>query len=140
MPSPAQPFKTAQEVALRASAALASAMGGSVRIYTEVPPNAPLPYVVIGNDDIQQEPPGDCATEAEVTSTIGVWSRTSPLDKGAQARAIGAAIIDALNAQLTVTGWDVDLWELQSEQYSTDPDQSTKGVLVFHYLLTEQIA
>jgi hypothetical protein len=140
MPSPAAPYKLAQEAALRASADLATAMGGTVRLYTEVPANAPLPYVVIGNDDLQQEPPGDCAIEAEITANIGIWSRKAPLDKGAQARAIGAAIIAALNAQLTITGWDVDLWEVTSERYSTDPDQSTHGIIELHYLLTQQVA
>jgi hypothetical protein len=140
MTSPAGPFKVAQEAALRASAALATAMGGTVRLYTEVPANAPLPYIVIGQDDVSLEPAGDCATEAEITSTLTLWSRTSPLDKGVQARAIGSAVIGALNAELTITGWDVDLWELQGESYSTNADQSARGVVVLHYLLTEQVA
>lgn len=138
MPSPAGPYKTAQEAALRASSALATAMG-TVRIYTEVPADAKLPYIVLGNDQVLLEN-ADCAMEAEVTSTVTAWSRTAPLDKGAQARAIGAAIIDALNLELTVPGWDVDEWEVQSEQYLTDPDQSTKLVLVVRHLLLEQVA
>lgn len=139
MASPAGPYKLAQEAALRASTALATAMGGAVRVYTEVPTGATLPYVVLGNDQILLEN-DDCAAEAEVISTLGLWSRKAPLDKGAQARAIGSAIIDALNLQLTVTGWTVDEWEVQSEQYSTDPDQSTKGTVTLRYLLTEQVA
>lgn len=139
MASPAGPYKVAQEAALRASGALTTAMGGTLRIYTEVPTGAVLPYIVLGNDQILIEN-SDCAAEAEVFSTLGVWSRKSPLDKGAQARAIGSAILDALNLQLTIPGWDVDEWEVQSEQYSTDPDQSTKGVLTMRYLLTEQVA
>lgn len=136
MPSPAQAYKTAQEAALRASAALAAAMGGTVRLYTEVPTGAVLPYVVLGNDQIILEN-GDCGMEAEVTSTVTLWSKAAPLDKGAQARAMGAAIIDALNLQLTVTGWTVDEWDVQSEQYLTDPDQSSKGVLILRHLLTQ---
>lgn len=143
MASPAGPYKLAQEAALRASSALATAMGGSVRIYTEIPAQPPgglpLPYLVLGNDQILLEN-ADCAAEAEVVSTVTAWSRTAPLDKGAQARAIGSAIIDALNTQLTVAGWDVDEWEIQSEQYLTDPDQSTKLVLVVKHLLLEQVA
>lgn len=137
MPSPADPFKIAQEAALRASAALATAMGGTVRIYTEVPTNAPLPYVVLGDDQVLLDTSSDCADEAEIFSTVGLWARKTPPDKGAQARAMGSAVVDALNIELTITGWTVDLAESQSESYSTDPDQSTKGVLVFRYLLTE---
>jgi len=109
-----------------------------VRIYTEVPTNAPLPYIVLGNDQVILETNPGCTDEAEVTSTVTWWSRTAPLDKGAQARVMGSAIIDALNVELTVTGWDVDEWEVQSEQYFTDADQSTKGVVVIRHLLTEQ--
>lgn len=141
MSSPAGPFKLAQDAALRASAALVQAMGlTTARLYTEPPANAPLPYVVTGDDQILIEVDEFCADEAEIFATVTVWSRATPLDAGAQARAVGLAVIIALNAQLAVTGWDVDLWELQSESYSTNPDQSTRGVLVFHYLLTKQVA
>lgn len=139
MNSPAAPFKLAQEAGFRAAADLAAAMGGTVRLYTEVPEGAPLPYVVNGNDQVILEDTG-CGVEAEVFSTVTLWSRTTPaLDKGAQARAIGAALIAAAEA-LTVEGWDVDLFELTSERYSTDPDQSTRGVIEFRHLLTEQAA
>lgn len=140
MPSPAGPYKVAQEAALRTSSALAMAMGPVLRLYTEVQPDAKLPYVVLGNDQILIETNPGCADEAEVISTVTWWSRTSPTDKGVQARAMGSAIIDALNVQLTVAGWDVDEWEVQSEQYLTDPDLSTKGIAVIRHLLTEQVA
>jgi hypothetical protein len=140
MPSPAGPYKTAQEAALRASADLQAAMGGSVRIYTEVPAGAVLPYIVLGNDQIILETSPGCADEAEVVSTVTWWSRLSTLDKGVQARAMGSAIVDALNMELTVAGWDVVEWQSQSEHYLTDPDQSTKGIAVIRHLLTEQVA
>lgn len=140
MPSPAVAFKAAEDAAVRDSAALASAMGTSGKgILTEVPVNQPCPYVVLGDHQILIFN-GECAAEAEIFSTVSLWSLTSPRDKGAQARAMGAALVDALNAQLTLSGWTVDEWELQSETYSTDPDQSTHGVLVFHYLLTQQVS
>lgn len=141
MPSPAQAFKIAQEAALRGSAEMQAAMNlpaSAVRLYTEVPANAPLPYCVLGDDQVLVENT-ECAVEAEIYATIGVWSRLNPLDKGVQARAIGAAVIAALNLQLAVHGWDVDEWAVQDERYSTDPDQSTHGVLLFKYLLTEQV-
>lgn len=139
MPSPAAAFHAAQEAALRASGDLTTAMGlAKARLYTEAPVNAPVPYGVIGEDQVLLEN-GDCAAEAEIFSTVHFWSRAAPLDKGAQARAMGAAAIAALNLALTITGWDVVEWEMTSERYVTDPDQSTHGILEFHYLLTEQV-
>lgn len=140
MRSPAAPLRVAYEAALRASTDLAIAMGGRARIYADVPEAAPLPYVVVGNDQILLDTSSDCGAEAEVVVTVALWSRTAPLDKGVQARAMGDAILDALLVELAVAGWAVDLFEVTSETYSTDPDQSTKGVLVFRYLLTERTA
>jgi hypothetical protein len=140
MLSPAAAFRTTEEAALRASGALAAAMGGTARLYHEVPANAPLPYVVLGQHQVLLTDGDDCADEAEVFATVAFWSRPAAPDGGAQARAIGAAIVAALAVELTVAGWDVDLWEVISEQYSTDPDQSTRGVVELRYLLTEQVA
>lgn len=140
MRSPAAAFDTAEEAALRASADLVQAMGlTQARIYTEVPANAPTPYVVRGSHQVLIDD-HDCAAEAEIFSTVTLWARTSPLDGGARARAMGAEIIAALLVKLTVAGWAVDEVELVSERYSTDPDQSTKGVIEIRYLLTEQVA
>lgn len=141
MNSPAGPWKVAYEAVLRASAALRTAMDlPQARIYTDVPEKAKLPYVVIGDDQVIPESGEGCADEAEIFTTINLWSRTAPPDKGVQARAMGAAVIAALATDLAVAGWDVDVWEVQSERYSTDPDQSTHGVIVFRHLLTEQVA
>jgi hypothetical protein len=135
MASPAGAFRTAVEAALRASSDLLTAMG-TRRLYTEVPANAVLPYVVIGQDQILLQN-GECADEAEVYATVHCWSRTSTPDHGVQARNILDAVIAALNTDLTVTGWDVVEWGLQSEVYSTDPDGSTHGRVELRYLLTE---
>lgn len=130
------------EAALRGSAALATAMATAGKgIVTEAPAGIAMPYVLIGNDQILLENGEDCADEAEVFCTVQWWSRTSgALDKQAQARAMGAAIIAALNVALTISGWDCVVWEMQDENYGTDPDQSTHGRAVFHYQLTEIVA
>lgn len=139
MTSPAAAFHETQDTVLRGSAALTAALGlVAARVLTDVPPGQKPSYVVIGADQVLIEN-HDCAAEAEIFSTVDVWTRTNPLDKGAMARAAGAIIIDLLNAQLTVAGWMVDEWELTSERYVTDPDQSTHGILEFHYLLTQQV-
>lgn len=136
--TPAAPFAQARHAALEGSAALAAAVGAAPQLFTEVQANATPPYVVEGEDQILLEKDA-CADEAEVYATVHIWSLTEPLDRGAQARAMGGAVVGAMLA-LSVTGWDVDLAELQSERYFTDPDQSTHGVLTFHYLLTKQAA
>ncbi len=121
---------------MRASSDLTAAMGTSGRgILTEVPPNQLPPYVLLGEvQGLHENDP--CAAEAEIFATVHFWSRVSPPDKGGQATAMGAAISAALNAQLSLTDWTVDEWEQTDERYSTDPDQSTHGILIFHYLLT----
>lgn len=139
MLSPAGPYRAAYDAALRGSAALRASMGGQVRLYVEVPANAPLPYVVIGQDQVVTEDLG-CVLQAEATTTINLWSRTAPLDQGAQARAMAAAVIETLGASFPIAGWDVDEVTVESESYVTDPDQSTHGTVILRHLLTQQVA
>jgi hypothetical protein len=113
-------------------------MGVAVVPLVEVMANQVPPYVVGGQYQILLENSA-CADQAEIFSTVTWWSRPAVRDKGVQARAMGAAIIAALNTALNLAGWYVVEWELQSEDYSTDPDQSTKGRAVFHYLLSQTI-
>ena len=139
MKTPAAPFKVGMDTALRASAALTAA--GAPRIYTEVPSAKPgavsLPYVVIGQDQVLPEDTG-CGVEAEVNSTVQWWSKLSAPDGGAQARAIGAAILAALAADgFPVAGWRMTAVAVESERYVTDPDQSIHGIADLRFDLTE---
>jgi hypothetical protein len=136
MPSPAAPFKTARQAALAASSALATAMGGAARVFDRRPTNLKPPYVLTGQDQILLDPNGDCPAEAEVYSTIHLWTLREG-DDGDQARAIGAAIVDVMLGALSVDGWEVDLAELVDEQYLTDPDGSTHGIVTVHHDLTQ---
>lgn len=139
MTSPAGAFHTAQEAALRASTPLATAMGlAAPRVLTNVPAGQSPPYIVIGNDQVLITN-NDCADEAEIFSTVDIWSRTNGLDKSSQCRAIAAEVIAILNAALTIPGWFVDEWELQDERHVTDADGSSHATLTFHYLLTETV-
>lgn len=136
MTSPAAPFHAAQEAALRASAALATAMG-VLKVYTVVPANATLPYLVIGDDTVVPEF-GGCVEESEITATVSWWSKPAPPQPD-QARTMGAAIINALATDLTLIGHVIDEYEVEAETYSTDPDGSTHGRAIFRYLLTETV-
>lgn len=141
MRSPLPAFRTAMETALRGSAALATAMGGTVRLYgTAVPANAPLPYVVVTHIQATELFDGLCAAEPVITLTLDFWCRPSPADKGVQGGAIGDALLTALDTELTMAGWDVDEHQCSSLSDYQDPDQSTHSTLVIEYLLTEQVA
>jgi hypothetical protein len=132
-------FHAAQETALRGSAALKTAMGlPSARIYTVVPKDVLLPYVLIGEDQVLYDQSG-CAGEGEIFATVNWWSKPTVPDV-TQSRAMGAAILTALVGALTISGHDVDEYELQDMTYATDPDGSTHGRAIFHYLTTEQVA
>jgi hypothetical protein len=139
MSSPAQPFRAAQEAALRASSALAQAMGGQIRIYAEVPQSAPLPYVVIGQDEID-DLSEDCGEVHSIVSTVQWWAKLTGAVKGADTvRAMGAAIVGALKTDLAITGHDVVLAIMEiPERYATDPDQSSRGLVAFRYETTAQ--
>lgn len=139
MASPAAPFKAAVEAALRGSAALAAAMGGTVRLYTEVPANAPLPYVVIGDDEIE-EISDDCGAEHSILSTLQWWAQKVGAAKGSDVvRAMGAAIVEAVLTELAIAGHDTVLAVMENpETYGTDPDQSSRGRVSIRYETTAQ--
>lgn len=138
MASPARAFKTAQEAALRGSSALATAMGGTVRLYTEVPTNAPLPYIVIGQDEIDDVSVDGCGGAHTITSTVQWWTKIVGTTKGAEAaRQIGDAVIAALFTELSITGHVTVLVDMEErESYATDPDQSSRGRVAFRYETT----
>ncbi len=141
MPSPALPFKAAEEAALRASAALKTAMGvtgaNPVRLYTEVPKNAPLPYAVIGQHEIDDLSSG-CGEAHSIVSTVQWWTKDVGPTKGSDAvRKQGAAIIAALFVELSIAGHATVLVEMEDpERYATDPDQSSRGLVAFRYETT----
>lgn len=135
MSSPALPFKISEECALRASAALRTAMGvPQVRLYTEVPKNAPLPYAVIGQHEIN-DLSEECGDAHSIVSTVQWWTKDVGETKGSEAvRRQGAAIIAALKARLVIAGHETVMVVMEEpETYGTDPDQSSRGRIVFRY-------
>ena len=136
MSDPAAAFHTAQEAILRGSTALATAMGlAQPRIYTgPVPANAPLPYIVLGDDQTLDDS-DECQDGSEIFSTIHVWSKPNP-PQAQQAREIAAVIRSLLNAPLTITGHTVVLFSFEDARFLTDPDSSTHAVITFRYSTT----
>lgn len=125
-------------MALRSSDELVAAMGlTEVRIYTEVPKSAPLPYVVLGAHEITDDSDG-CGEAHSIVSTVQWWTKIVGAVKGADvARLMGAAIIKALLRELAIEGHATVLWEMEEpETYGTDPDQSSRGRVTFRYETT----
>ncbi|MFN3585187.1 DUF3168 domain-containing protein [Phenylobacterium sp.] len=129
MPSPAEPFRAAEEAALRASTALLTAMGGDrVRYYTAVPANTAPPYVVGGIHEIADDS-GGCGRDHTIVATLR-WFGTD----ADQVRRMGDAIIDALFVELPITGHETVLVEMETpEAYRTEPDGSSSGLVGFRY-------
>lgn len=138
MSSPALAFKVAEEAALRGSEALRLAQGGEqVRLYVEVPKNAPLPYVVIGQHEIDPIF-GGCGEAHSIVSTVQWWTKDVGERKGSEAvRLQGDAIIAALHVELAIAGHETVLVEMEEpESYGTDPDHSSRGRVAFRYETT----
>lgn len=127
-------FHEQQRAALKACAALEAAGIGRSRIYDAVPVGAGLPYLVTGDDQFLFERTGACGDEGEIFATVHAWTKGPEV---MACRAILAAARTALAAELPLPGVGVvDTFEVVTEQYSTDPDQSTHGVLTIHYLVS----
>lgn len=137
MSSPAAPFTDAMEAALLASDALALAMGGNAVVLREVPTNQPTPYVVIGQDEVDQTLDGDddCGPTHSIVATVTWWaSKKGSVLGSSLARQIGAAVIDVLRGGFEIEGHALVLAVMETpERYSTDPDRSTKGLCAYRY-------
>lgn len=143
MASPIGPYAAARTAALRASPELLAAMqlAAEPNIYVEVPVNAEVPYLVLGPVHLVSFTDEDpCAAEAELVDTINLWSKTSPLDEGTQAIAMGDVVLDVLGLSLAIPGWDVDERVIEQAIYVPDPDQSTHGTIEIRWLLTRQVS
>ena len=140
MSDPSLPLQNAIEAALRASAALKTAMGlTTVRLYTLAGPvNAPFPHLTIGDDQILDDETV-CAASSEANTTVHVWSRIDG-EVGAsraQAKAIAAVVRTVLNVPLTVAGFQTTEWQFQSARHLTDPDKRTAHSVVEHRFLLD---
>lgn len=138
MSDPALALQNAVEAALRGSPALATAMGGNVRLYPlAAPDGAPFPHLTIGEDQIVGDET-ECAASSEVYVTVHAWSRVESdvsASRG-QAKAIAGAVRAALNVSLTVAGFEVIDWRFEDARHLTDPDRRTAHtVLTLRYLI-----
>lgn len=142
MSDPALALQDGIETALRASAALKSAMGlAVVRLYTlSAPVGAPLPHIVIGDDQIIDDAT-ECLDSSEVFTTIHVFARVDA-DVAAsrrQAKSIAGVIRAVLQSTLTVTGFSLVQQDFETTRHTTDPDGLTSHSVVTHRFLIDPV-
>lgn len=121
MSDPSLPLQAALFTALKGN--IGQAVGS--RIYDEPPANTPpqFPYVTLGDCQVLPDK-ADCIDGVEAFPIIDVWSRKVGY---AETKTITAAIVDQLDdKELSVTGFQVIVFELQSVQYLRDPDGLTR--------------
>lgn len=110
-------------------AGLKAAAQPSPAVYDSVPAGASFPYVTIAEADGHPQTAAHDPTETYVT--IHIWSRVPGL---LEAKAIGAAIRDALKTYPTVEGHQVTTVMLNRANYARDPDGVTAhGVQVWRF-------
>lgn len=129
MSDPSAPLQAAILVALEASPALPH---GAI-VYDDVPAGVAFPYVSFGECQVLPDK-AECIDGVEVFLSLDAWSRAVGY---AEVKAIGAAIVAKLDDQpLAVAGYRVILIELQSAEYSRDPDgQTRRGRIAFRALI-----
>lgn len=133
----AAPLAVAIEATLRASPSLAAAMS-VVRLYTVVPVNAPLPYVIVGENQIVGDDI-ECAEGAEAFVVIHVHAHPNPpsIDSPNQ---IADAVRATLTAPFILPEHEVVEWQFDGMIPTIDPDGSSHIRLTFRYLLTEIVS
>lgn len=131
MSDPSYALQVALVAALKAAGVLPVVVGG--RVYDSVPPGATFPYVTLGDCQVLPDK-AECVDGVEVSVQVDAWSRAVGYG---EAKTIGAAIVAALDDRpLTVDGFNVTVFELESARYLRDPDGlSRHGVITFRGLL-----
>jgi len=120
-------------------AALLSMLTGSIaavgdRVFDEPPVNGVFPYLTLGDCQVLPDK-YDCVDGVEAYPLIHVWSR----DPGfAQTKAITKQVLALLDDQdITVTGFNVVVFQFDSVHYLRDPDGLTRhSAITFHTFIT----
>lgn len=123
--------------ALMADAPLAALMGGAVRVFDVVPPDAVFPYVTIGDDQLLDRGLVDCDPDLfEYFATIHVWSRPSNVGR-IEAKNIAGRVREILKVPPAVTGFAVKCSTTETTDHLRDPDGITAhSVLTQRFLVT----
>jgi hypothetical protein len=136
MSEPGTAMQKAIYDALKADASLAGLMGGSVRVYDVVEPNAPFPYVTIGDDQSLDEG-NKCEPDMfEYYATLHVWSRSSPVGR-VEAKNIAGRVREIFKALPAPVGFDVKSSTCERLDHLRDPDGlSAHSIVTMRFLIT----
>jgi hypothetical protein len=133
---PGAAYHAAQDAALRGSAALAAFWpGGVARIYGVVPHNAPLPYIITGDDQILEDS-DECVSASEINANVHVWTKPEPPDVQLGRQIAGQVRAILADEALVIAGFDLVMAQFVDTRHVTSPDGSSHAVLGFRYLVT----
>lgn len=119
--------------ALITSETLKAAMGGTVRAYDSVPPNATFPYITFADDQALDDSNSCDPDRYEYFVDLHVWSRTVGM---AEAKTITGIIRQIMLALEVLNGWQIPVREVQARRHFTDSDGiTTHGVVTVRFLL-----
>lgn len=123
--------------ALMADATLATLMGGQVRVFDLVPPDAVFPYITIGDDQLLDRGMIGCDPDHfEYFATIHVWSRPTPVGR-IEAKNVAGRVREVLKVPPVATGFTVHCSTTESADHLRDPDGlSAHSVLTQRFLVT----
>lgn len=132
MIDPSLPLHAALRAALIADATLQATVSGGVPVYDRVPAGAATPYIHV-RSMTPVDDGNSCADAADVTVDIDVWSEAVGQ---VEAKTIGKAVVDVLDAPLDLDGFRCVVGHAVSAVYSTESDGlTTRGALSFRYLV-----
>ncbi|SEQ33064.1 Protein of unknown function [Faunimonas pinastri] len=131
MSDPALAVQKAVYEQLTASASLVALISG--RVYDSVPEQKSFPYVVIGEDQVNDDGDG-CSDGSEIFVDVHVWSRRPGK---VEAKSIGGAVRAALGGPIPMEGFATIVGQFYRSHYLTDPGDglTAHGVLTFRYLV-----
>lgn len=136
MKDPQLPLQAAMLAAAKASAPVTAFIGSgtAIRFYDRTPAAANIVYPMVTFGPMQTIPDYDsCGHLSEVSVQIDCWSMAVGYP---EVKALAAALVDALDASLTVAGWVVVLFEVRSNQTRREADNLTsRAILSLRYVL-----
>lgn len=101
-------------------------------VFHRVPENQPVPFVVIGDDQILAD--YDAADFSECHVIVHVFASSMP-----ELKLIVAKVRAALDQHIEIEGFDTAEAQFMSTRYMTDPDGATEhAVIEFQYLVIER--
>lgn len=137
MNDPSHSLQKGVYAALTASAALATAMGGAVRVYDKVDPAAQYPFIRIGDDEVLGADTS-CFPVWECFVTLHIFSQAAA--PRPEVKSIADPMRAALVDTIALDDFQVDAAEFQSFRSFFETDGETAhGVMTIRYLVSASV-